>query len=312
MTFYLATKTLEAIDTALNRDGGALYRSFLARTLPLCSDAYDSRPQTDDYKSNVLGVNAIGDECERKLWYKFHWAPKTKPIPAKEEPMETSSARMVRLFNRGHLEEGRMAALLLMIGCKFHQYDERGQQFKLKLLGGHYRGAIDGVIEGCPDIPDEPILAELKTFNEKGYTELVKNGMRVAEPEHYAQTTTYMKGWGLRYALYFATNKNTDAIHAEIVPANESAGQSYNDRAERVVFSPRPPPRLQNASRAFWKCRFCDFNPVCFGLKPFERNCRSCINSQPLPDGGWVCRSTGEVLDREAQLKGCPAWSVRK
>ena len=138
----IATKTLEAIDLAMRTDQGAKYRGLLRHTMPLAEDAYseDEAP----FRAH-LGASLIGRKCNRELWYSFHWTTQ-----------KNFDGRMLRLFNRGHLEEPRFVAALQMIGCKVHQYDANGKQFRIAGHNGHYGGSLDAVVENCPDIPAEP------------------------------------------------------------------------------------------------------------------------------------------------------------
>lgn len=61
-----------------------------------------------------LGGSMIGEKCERKLVYSFRWA---------KQPKHTG--RLLRLFNRGHLEEFRFVAYLRRIGAEVREYSER-------------------------------------------------------------------------------------------------------------------------------------------------------------------------------------------
>jgi len=61
-----------------------------------------------------LGGSMIGEKCERKLVYSFRWAKKP-----------THSGRVLRLFNRGHLEEFRFVAYLRRIGAELREFSER-------------------------------------------------------------------------------------------------------------------------------------------------------------------------------------------
>ena len=64
----LATKTKLAIDTALEVDGGAKFRSLLREAINACGDAFDPEEQT--FRSH-LGCSLLGKQCARELWYSF-------------------------------------------------------------------------------------------------------------------------------------------------------------------------------------------------------------------------------------------------
>src|SRR5574344_3153084 len=98
-----AILTLKEIDEALQKDNGAKFKKHLQSVLPTLIDAYISEKTPRGY----LGASSIGESCTRKLWYKFRFAKKE----------QIDDARLMRLFNRGHLEEARFIALLKMINA---------------------------------------------------------------------------------------------------------------------------------------------------------------------------------------------------
>lgn len=306
----LASKTTTAIKDAILADGGAAFRANLARVMPHIADAYN--PEPENPKRKHLGVSTIADECMRKLWYSFHWYPKDGTKGTKGEADDEAQARMYRLWNRGHLEEGRMIALLLTIGCEVFQQEADGRQLRISMYGGHYGSALDAVIVGCPDAP-EPILAEFKTHQDKTFKQLLEQGVRQSKYEHYVQMQTYMHVRGLARTLYFAVNKNDDALHAELVDYDGGdTAQRYYERAGHIITEPRAPERMHNASASFWKCKFCDFRSVCYKDRiKVEHNCRTCRYAQPQPDGAWQCASHNMLITDDDQRNGCGSWKAR-
>lgn len=304
-SFTLATKTLAAIESAIEADQGGAYRQHLGRVLPHIGDAY--RGEEEGFRSH-LGASAIGKECGRALWYTFHWYTKSR-----------FGGRMLRLFNRGHLEEGRFIACLLTIGVQVFQQDEHGKQFKISDVGGHFGGSGDGVGIGIPDLPPgTPCLLEFKTHGDSSFTKLAQEGVRSAKFEHYVQMQMYMRKMGIAVALYGAVNKNDDTLHLEIVTLDTLIADPFIDRA-RVIIMSKDAPKKINPSAGWFGCRFCDHKPVChLGAGP-ARNCRTCRYSEAVEDGTWVCNvptqpdggGAGLVLPKEIQLKGCEFYEVR-
>jgi len=291
----IATKTLTAIESALAADQGAAFRGFLGKLMPLAGDAYSTKQ--DDWRDH-LGASLIGRECARELWYSFHWAT-----------LKKFEGRMLRLFNRGHLEEPRFCALLEMIGCQVFQIDANGKQFRITGHKGHFGGSLDAVVIGIPDLPGEAVLAEFKTHGEKSFVKLVANGVTVAKPEHFYQMQTYMGKYNLSWAIYFAVNKNTDEIHAELVQFNEVAYERCLSRSAMIIDSVTPPPGI-STSPGFYRCKYCDQNRVCHFQDTPARNCRTCINGLPVDDGKWHCSLELVTLSPEDQRKGCSAYSI--
>lgn len=298
MTKILAHKTVALIDEMIRADQGAAFRQLLQKLIPDAKDAYEGRK--DDFRSH-LGGSMIGRECPRELWYNFHWSK----VPNIE-------GRMLRLFNRGHLEEPRLVAMLMMIGCKVWSQDKDGNQFRISGSGGHFGSAIDGVIEGCPDLPNEPILGEFKTHNDKSFQKLLDSPVGVRGPkfEHYVQMQIYMKHYKLRYALYLAVNKNDDKLYGEIVEYDPAIADMYFARADKIIFASTIPPRISE-SIGFWKCRYCDYKEICHQSGQVNKNCRTCAGSVPMHDGTWQCIKFNTKLDKAIQLTGCQEYDKK-
>lgn len=319
----LATKTIAAIDAAIKADQGAKFRTFLRQVLPHISDAY--RGEEEGFRSH-MGASGIGRECARVIWYDFHWAAKPK-----------FTGRMTRLFNRGHMEEGRFIAMLLLIGCQVFQQDANGNQFRISHAGGHFGGSGDGVIVELPDLlPGTPALGEFKTHGEKSFIELAGKavntvvngqevrifeggkGVREAKFEHYVQMQMYMRKMGLAVGLYLAVNKNTDDLYGEIVTLDPILADIYLDRAQQIIFFDNGIPKKLNESPGFFKCKFCDKRGVCHQKAPVEINCRTCQFSIISSDGGWYCGKVEALLTKEnspltkeQQLAGCSDYKVK-
>lgn len=321
MSVTIATRTLQAFDQAVAHDQGNAFRMWLGRVLPHMGDAY--RQDNDLFRSH-MGASGIGRDCARAVWYDFNWATAKR-----------AEARMLRLWNRGHLEEARFIALLLCIGCNVIQQDEQGRQFKISELGGHYGGSGDGMADGIPDLtPITRALTEFKTHNDKSFKKLAGDnwdewvkyhvqgqtqgvrqpppftgeGVRASKFEHYVQMQQYMRKMGLAVGVYFAVNKNDDFIYAEVVPLEAELADKYTHRAIQIV-PMRTPPKRVNESPSWWKCKFCDHRAVCHFGAPPERNCRTCEFSEPLPDGTWFCHHHVGTLDKATQLQGCSFYS---
>jgi hypothetical protein len=291
----IAKKTLAAIEDAIKADQGASFRGWLEKTIPHMADAYSTN--TFPFR-NHMGASGIGSKCARAIWYGFRW------VTDKQH-----DGRLLRLFNRGHLEEARFIAMMLMIGVKVWQHDENGKQFTISDAGGHFGGSGDGVALGIPDLdPDTPVLLEFKTSALKQFESVKKKGVREAKFEHYVQMQVYMRKMGIAVALYMVVCKNNDELYAEIVTLDTRTADTFINRGVELVFTPQPPKKISN-SPAWFECKWCDHYAVCHKDRPPERNCRTCSTSVVTPEGEWVCGDTGVVLDKAAQYKACNEYS---
>lgn len=299
---YLAVRTKELIDKMLEEDQGARYRQILGEIIGSSSDAY--RADSDPFRTH-LGASIIGQDCARKIYYDWHWATREK-----------NSGRLLRLFNRGHLEEMRLIALLKMIGVEVYQHDQEGKQYRISDCAGHYGGSGDGIGVGIPDIqPGMAALLEFKTHNDKSFIKLVKEGVKLAKPEHYAQMNQYMGKFVLPVGLYGAVNKNNDDIHWELVPFDRENYEAYSERARKIVWMTSIPTRINN-SPSWFQCSWCSHKKLCHNLGGIpDQNCRTCVHSQPVDDGNnggaWSCRLyNGAVIPKDVQFNGCQSYAV--
>lgn len=316
MGIWKATHTLDAIDAAICADGGNTFRRMQGQVLPHIDDAY--RDDEDSYRSH-LGASVIGAKCERSIYYGHRWAYKRAPRGKKGEPTKKAESRMRRLWNRGHLEEGRFISLLLMIGVQVYQQDAEGKQFRITNFNGHFSGAGDGVLLGVPDLPHGvPCLGEFKTHSGKSFDDLIEFGVKESKPEHFAQMQEYMHHFGLLYALYVAVNKDTEELWAEIVMYEGPVAEYYLDRARRIIFNHTPPPRIRGGNPGYFHCKnLCDFPDVCFSTVKPDRNCRTCDHIRFREDGTVRCglreifpATAHETLDKAAQMAGCADYRV--
>jgi CRISPR/Cas system-associated exonuclease Cas4 (RecB family) len=225
-----------------------------------------------------LGGSQIGRECSRALWYQFRhaWSP-------------NFDGRMLRLFETGDLEEERFERELRGIGAKVWAKDpETGKQIRFEVCGGHFALSLDGVVENIPDAPSKPHTLEMKTANEKSFAKMKKNGLQVANPVYWAQCQVGMHLSKIHDCLFLMKNKNTDEIYGERIKYDAAEGMQLIAKAESIVFSDTPPPRLSEEP-SDWRCKFCPYWAVCHGCKIPEANCRTCAHSTPERDGTWSC-----------------------
>jgi len=313
----VALKTLRKIDAMVQADQGSSFRGWLGKVIPHIGDAY--REGEDGHRSH-MGASQLGGECGRAIWYNFRWATKGN-----------FEGRILRLFNRGHLEEARFIALLLMIGCEVYQQDADGKQYRISFADGHAGGSGDGVALHIPDLPEgTAALGEFKTHSEKSFIDLAGKlvdwrkylagkgeftgkGLRDAKFEHYVQMQLYMRKMGLAAGIYIAINKNTDDLYAEIVTLNAEIADQFVDRGELLVWLDEPPKKLNN-SPGFFKCAWCDHKPVCHLRAAPDRNCRTCTFSEPVASAQWKCKNAvcEGIIPKELQLTGCAHYEVSR
>jgi len=280
----------------------ALAKRILEEIDEYCVRAYDG-----GHRSH-LGASLIGRECKRYLWYVFRWCLHEK-----------TTGRQQRLFNRGHREEARFIEWLEGIGFKvwFENRDEapneKGEypQYRISDVMGHFGGSLDGIAI----LPErygiaEPVLLEFKTNGTgAGFNKLADDGMPIAKPEHFAQTSTYGKKYNFKYCVYLNINKNDDSLHVEVVKLNHNLGEQMIMKAEQIITTQKPPARLSD-NPTFHKCGYCAMKEVCHKGAVVEVNCRSCAFARPVENAEWFCEVHNGNIPKEFIPTACPSYKA--
>lgn len=127
--------------------------------------------EQEDGRRYHLGASLIGKKCLRELWYSYRWA----------KGISKHSGRLLRLFNRGHLEEFRFNEFLRMIGFVVSDWDP---SISKKLVYDYTQDAFyvaepEHVVPvGCQDVTGYPFF--------EGYFQL--SGAELPKKEQYKVT----------------------------------------------------------------------------------------------------------------------------
>src|ERR1700743_2679568 len=243
---------------------------------------------------NHLGISEIGEDCKRKLYYKFRWFA-----------FEEFSGRMLRLFARGHREEARYISYLEGIGCKVYRFDADGKQFRVSGVLGHYGGSCDGVAI-TPWYPD-PFILEFKTHNTKSFTHYVDKGLQISKPKHFDQMCGYGEKMQIQYGLYFPENKNDDDIQVTSIKLDWNRGKQLEKKAAEIILATERPPKISE-NPAFYQCKTCFARDICHNGAIPEKNCRSCKNSMPADNATWTCKQYNSIIPENVIKIGCERW----
>lgn len=278
-----------------------------------CRAEFEEDPRTH------LGASIIGHDCQAYAWNTFRWLG-----------FEDYNGQMLRLFNRGHLEEARFIRWLQGIGFEVREVDpDTGKQFRITGCKGHFGGSLDCMMKPPTsyNIPTEFIiwLGEFKTHSEKNFTKLAGKkppwremgkhprsggaGVQLAKPQHYRQMCSYGRAYGFKYGLYCAVNKDTDELYFEIVELDYRQADDLFRKAESIIFSPTQPPKIAQ-TEAFFDCKVCDFQGICHRREPVTKNCRSCTNALPVDKGEWHCQLHNGIIPKDFIPKGCDSWKA--
>lgn len=247
-----------------------------------------------------LGASIIGHECKAYLWFTFRWAVLGQGF----------GARMLRLFERGHLEEQRFVRWLRDAGWTVEELDPAtGKQWRMSAVLGHYGGSCDG-IGWHPKYPDlGKVILEFKTKGTgRGFSSLADKGIALEAPQHFSQMSQYGKAFGLEYGLYQVINKNDDDLIVEAVKLDGNRANADLQKAEDIITSQFRPERV-SATETYFKCKSCQFINVCHRGATMDVSCRSCTNAKPVDGGNWYCGLYQNNIPEDFIPQACPQWS---
>ncbi|MEO3475500.1 hypothetical protein AAFN86_26850 [Roseomonas sp. CAU 1739] len=208
---------------------------------------------------DYLGGSRVGEACARKLVYEVAHTPK--------DVGRDFDGSILRIFDAGHQFEALSIRWLRHAGFDLRDRGADGEQFGFAAAGGKLRGHADGVIVAGPEVGIRwPSLWEHKALGQKSWTDLVKRGLRLSKPVYFAQVQLYMAYLELEVALLTALNRDTLALHHEVVPFEPDEAQRLSDRAVDILRAAEAgelPPRIAVA-RDFYLCRFCPYASRCW------------------------------------------------
>ena len=280
-------------------------KQHLDPTIRAMDDALEKR-QNYDKRRPYLGMSALGDPCQRKLWYGFRWAMRLH-----------FSAHTLKLFNDGHRDEDVTANLLRHIpGVTLVTVDpDTGRQIGYEDFGGHLKGHADGVIMGLlnatqtPHIWEHKCSAKQKDLLKQIITLGEKNALKKWNYTYYAQHILYMHYEKLKRGYLTCSNPGGRGHIGLRTDADPKEVENLRAKAERIIFNEEAPDRISK-DPTYYICKWCDFSDICHGDQAADRNCRTCMHVTPTQEGTWRCDKSPEPSDHwdisyETQETGC-------
>lgn len=278
----LASRRLDieqAIDTAIEKDPGA-WRQTMARVLETMEDW---RRGNEPERSH-LGASVVGVGCGTRVALDYRHASPNKP-----------DGRLIRLFNRGHMEEARLVAALTVAGIKCKTVSKHGGQISYELRG--VRGSVDGVAR----LPDGRLaVLEFKTMSQRPFDELCRTG--TIKDQHMTQMQCGMAGLGLETALYVACHKDTDTIAVFEVAADRNIAVEADSLAFEVVHGAIP---MIEFPRGSVQCKYCPHKAICHGGESPVAHCKTCVHALSDGNGRWSCSVAkfGQLCDSYSPIQ---------
>lgn len=276
-----------------------------AESLQADIEAYFESTLDLDHRSH-LGASRIGEPCSRRLWYEFRNASPNKLTSGQKR----TPGQIARVFERGHREEPYIIKWLTAIGCQLFFTPE--EQVRISSCNGHFGGSLDNIGK----LPEkyqieENVLFEFKTINTQDFLKLKREGVKIAQPKHWAQICTYGVEKKLRFCLYVSIDKNTEEIYLEFCILDWEYGNMMIAKAEAIINSPIPLNKI-SMSPSHFSCKWCQFIDVCQYGEAMQKSCKTCIHSMPTEAGQWGCGLYGCVIPEHVVPKGCDKFTVIK
>ena len=211
-------------------------------------------------RRKYLGASSIGDECSRKIQYRYLNYP--------QDENSGFSAQTLRIFEFGHGIEDHAAKWIKDAGFDLRTEDKMGEQFGFSIADGESRGHIDGVICDGPVDMCYPALWENKSAKDNKWKAFQRMGVAKANPTYATQIALYQAYMELTEcpALFTVVNKNTSEIYYELVPFDKELAQAASDKAVNILTASKAGdilPRIAQ-SKDFYLCKFCEFRETCW------------------------------------------------
>lgn len=195
-----------------------------------------------DPPRNYIGASSIGSECLRKIWYEFKG--EKGEIPPKTR----------RTFEIGELLECIVLDWLENSGIKISR-KLLNFESKDSLLKGHADAIL--IEKGIP-----VRIIEIKTAKDASFRIFKGKGLKLWNPQYYAQVQSYMGMSGVHKGYIIVLNKDNSDLADELVEFDEEYYQELEQKALMISQAQIPPPRI-SGSPLWYKCKLCKFNKVC-------------------------------------------------
>ena len=196
-----------------------------------------------DDTRNYIGASSIGSDCLRQIWFQFKGV-KTEQVPNKFR----------RAWAIGKRLENLIIEWVIDAGIKVEQSDFKYHAANMPYFQGHF----DGVLTWRK----KRSILEIKTAKNASFNVFVKKGLKVWNPQYYAQIQSYMGMSGINSAYILVLNKDTSELSDEFVLFDPDLYEQLREKAQMIYGAHIEPPRI-NGSALFYKCKQCKFNKVC-------------------------------------------------
>ena len=212
-----------------------------------------TKPGFDPLAGHVrmLRASGVGHVCDKTLFMSVMGVK------------SSFNARTMRIFHVGNVLEPEIVSFM------------REDGWTVKYNGDTTLGIVipvgRGIVTGHPDVfgkHDEYTkgkwgLIDVKTMNEKSYTEWDKKKTKESKPEYYVQVNLYGDAYQLAFSGIAGFCKNDSNLSYDVFPTDRGKVMETKARVEHIfgmdVFS-------SSERDPQWKCRFCSMSDTCCSM----------------------------------------------
>lgn len=202
-----------------------------------------------DEPRTYIGASSIGSDCWRKIWYEY-----------KGTPSDNIEPKTRRTWDIGRILETLVIEWLTNAGINVEKMSDTFHAKNVPSLQGH----IDGMLI----IGKIKAILEIKTAKDASFKVFVNKGVKVWNPQYYAQLQAYMGMISentlnrINNAYILVLNKDNSELSQEIVTFNQEFYLDLKNKAKVIASSIVPPPKI-NGSPLWYVCKLCKYNKVC-------------------------------------------------
>lgn len=199
--------------------------------------------RVSDDARDYIGASSIGSDCLRQIWYQFKGV-KAEAVPTKFRRIWAVGKRLEGLIVEWVREAG--------VDVETGDYTYTAQDMP------YFQGHFDGILT----YKKERAILEIKTAKDASFKIFVKKGLKVWNPQYYAQIQSYMGMSGVFSTYILVLNKDNSDLSDELVLFDPVFYESLKQKAAMIYGAKVEPPRV-HGSALYFKCKMCKFNKVC-------------------------------------------------
>ena len=205
----------------------------------------------------VLRASKAGFPCDRNLFYSVN-----------SPDMGITSPKTQRIFDVGTYLEPMVVEWLKADGWEV-DYNPGSQNAELEVTVPIENGWLAGHPDCIISKDDmENILVDIKTMNERAFTQWKREGSMKSKPQYVDQLHIYAMGC-IRNGILInnhtlgivGVNKNNSDWHIDFFDFNFGRAADIQDRAVSIFTMNEPP--VEDSPREAWCCNYCEFAHMC-------------------------------------------------